>query len=352
MNINLKVWEISENDFPSNGTLFEKFKFFINYAILAPSGHNTQPWLFKINDDNIEVIADRTRALPVIDPDDKELIISCGAAIENMSIAMKYFGFKPEIFLMPDSGDNDLLARVKITIGYTPTEEEKKFFKAITKRRTNRRPFAEQMIDEILLNDFENLAMKEHTNFVIIKDEDTKKEILKLIEKGDRIQCENKSFCRELAQWIHPNRTNSKDGIPGYAYGMNDLLSYAQPFFIGNLEWGSIQAGRDRNLVKGSPLLTVLECNEDNQTDWLYTGMSLTEILLKACSEGIAASYLNQPIEVNELNLEIRKLLGLKGIPQLIFRMGYGKEVKPTPRRKVEEVILNFTENNADEEEE
>ena len=88
------VWNVSENEFPSEGTTRDKLKFVLNYAILAPSGHNTQPWLFKIVDDKIELYADRTRSLPVVDPDDRELTISCGAALYHIQLAIRHFGYE------------------------------------------------------------------------------------------------------------------------------------------------------------------------------------------------------------------------------------------------------------------
>lgn len=351
MKSNLLPWQVNENDFPANGNNQEKMKFFVHYAILAPSGHNTQPWLFKLSDDSIELIADRTRALPVIDPGDIELIISCGAALENLLVAMKYFKYKPDISFFPDDGDNDLLARVKFAGAYETTDNDVQLFKAIPNRSTNRTPFAEQAIDGLTLQEFESCIYEGRTNLTIIRDNKKREDVLKLIEKGDKVQCEDKSFCRELAQWVHPNRKNSKDGIPGYAFGMNDLISYAGPFFIGNLEWGDIQAARDRNLVKGSPVVAVLECTGNNPIDWLYTGMSLSRLLLTACNEGISASYLNQPIEVPDLNKQLKDYLGLKGYPQLIIRMGYGKRVKSTPRRDVDEVILTLSSDSTIEEE-
>jgi len=51
----------------------------LDAAILAPSSHNTQPWRFAVRERTIDLYADRTRALPVNDPDDRELTISrCG----------------------------------------------------------------------------------------------------------------------------------------------------------------------------------------------------------------------------------------------------------------------------------
>jgi len=71
----------------------ESFKELLKYAVLAPSGHNTQPWLFHFNKQNdLYLIADRTRALPVVDPNDRELTISCGAALDHLEIAANAHG--------------------------------------------------------------------------------------------------------------------------------------------------------------------------------------------------------------------------------------------------------------------
>ena len=59
-------------------------------AVRAPSSHNTQPWLFRlVGDDALELYADRTRALPVVDPRDRELTISCGAALFHVRAALR-----------------------------------------------------------------------------------------------------------------------------------------------------------------------------------------------------------------------------------------------------------------------
>src|SRR5918911_1973883 len=81
----------------------KKFNFLLRYAVLAPSGHNTQPWLFKIAGSNntIEIYADRSRALPVVDPDDRELVISCGAALGTMRVALRRCGRVPGVARPP-----------------------------------------------------------------------------------------------------------------------------------------------------------------------------------------------------------------------------------------------------------
>src|SRR5216683_5000593 len=82
--------------------------------------HNTQPWLFKIEDDTIELYADRACALPVVDPDDRELTISCGAALLNLRIALRHFGYRDLVQALPEPDNPDLLARIHMVIRYTP----------------------------------------------------------------------------------------------------------------------------------------------------------------------------------------------------------------------------------------
>src|SRR6516164_10682059 len=109
---NLTAWSVDPSEFPSLGTTIDKVRFVVRYAVLAPSSHNTQPWRFIINGDELLVCADRTRGLPNIDPYDRELIISCGAALFNLRVALAYFRVPVEITTFPQSSDPDIVARV------------------------------------------------------------------------------------------------------------------------------------------------------------------------------------------------------------------------------------------------
>src|SRR5512141_223965 len=40
----------------------------VHAAVLAASPHNTQPWLFRVTDDRIDLLADRERNIGTIDP--------------------------------------------------------------------------------------------------------------------------------------------------------------------------------------------------------------------------------------------------------------------------------------------
>lgn len=334
-------WSVSEYNFPDAGTTEEQLRFLLKYAVLAPSGHNTQPWLFRIADDGIELFADRRRALAVVDPGDRELVMSCGTALFHLRVAMRHFGYEPVVHLLPDPEDPDYMARIRLGPPIEPSFNDERLFMAIKKRRTNRQPFEDRPIPDAELEHIVEVAREEGATLHVLQDDEEKQRLARLIAEGDRIQAADRRFRRELAAWVHANRSESRDGIPGHALGYGDVLSRAAPFVIRTFDWGGGQAAHDQQLAEGSPVLLVFSTEADTQAAWLATGQALDRVLLQAQAYDLQASYLNQPIEVGELRPRVADLLGIDGYPQLVLRMGYGpeSEVEPTPRRPPQEVL-------------
>lgn len=336
----LDPWEVSESGFPADGRTADKLAYALNYAVLAPSGHNTQPWLFQVKKDHVDLFADRTQALPVVDPSDRELIISCGAALFNLRAALRYFGYTADTEVLPDPKRADLLARIMLGHSYKATADEAALFQAITKRRTNRSAYENRPLPEPLLEALKMAATQEGAWLEVIENEDIRNAAADLIAEGDRIQWSDAQFRRELASWTHPNRNLRRDGIPGYAMGIADTATYAGPLILRTFDLGNGQAAKDRDLALGSPALVVLGTEKDDTAAWLATGQALQRILLRARASNVWASYLNQPIEVPELRSRFARVVGHVGHPQLCLRLGYGPEVRPTPRRHVSDVVI------------
>lgn len=336
----LQAWTISAEDFPHSGTSEQKLEFLLGYAVLAPSSHNTQPWLFRVRGDEVELYADRTRSLHVSDPDDRELIISCGAALAHLRIAARHFGYLGAVEILPDPGDPDLVARVRLGFQGVQSVSENLVFHAIPKRRTNRLPFSTDPVPESLVQALETAADAEGSWLQIVRDEQTRYAIADLVACGDRVQWANKRFRLELAAWVHPNHSRRGDGIPGYAQGIDDLMSYAGPLVVRTFDMGEGQAAKDRQVATGSPLLTVLGTQGDTARDWIAAGQALATVLLRARVEDVWASFLNQPIELPDTRSRLAAVLRCVGFPQLILRFGFGEDIKPTPRRQIREVTL------------
>jgi hypothetical protein len=161
--------------------------------------------------------------------------------------------------------------------------------------------------------------------------------VVDLVMEGDRLQMADVHFRRELAHWVHPNRSQSRDGMPGYAFGVGDLASLVGPLLIRTFDTGASQAAKDHDLAVHSPLLAAIVSKDDTPADWLAAGRALTRVLLRATADGLTASYLNQPVEVPALRSRLAALLDTKGPPQLLLRLGHAPAARATPRRRLEE---------------
>jgi len=338
--VELEPWSEALDEFPLTGTEREMFRAALRHATLAPSGHNSQPWLFRFRDNELELLADRTRALPVVDPDDRELIISCGAALAYLQVTLRHFGRHPLVQLLPDPEQEDLLARVVIGEIIDPTDTDHALFRAMPRRRTNRFPFEDRPVPEPVLGKARGAAEREGAWLQTLRGEQEKAGVADLIAEGDHIQMADRKFRRELAAWVHANRSASRDGMPGFSYGMGEVASHLGPLVLRTFDMGTGSAAHDRELAQGSPILAVLWTEGDQVRDWLKAGMALARALLTLQAEGVSASFLNQPVEVPELRLRLARLLGRAGFPQLVLRLGYGRTVRPTPRRSVEDILI------------
>lgn len=322
---------ISAAAFPVDGAPAARLRFLVSYAVLASSLYNTQPWLFGIDGDTLELFADRTRALPVVDPQDRALTQSCGAALYHLRVALEHFGQRTEVELLPEGDDPDLLARVRLTGRATSAPDTDRLFKAIPERRLNRRPFEARPLPPDVLTALRDAAQAEGAWFQVLESEQQRLAAAELIAEGDRVQWDDKRFRRELAAWTHPKR--SQDGLAGYALGMG-------PFVIRTFDFGKGRAARDRELAAGSPALAVVGIDGDTTVDWLRAGQAIGRVLLRAQADGVSASSLNQPVEVEELRPKLAELTGRAGFPQQLLRMGYGPEIEPAPRRPLQEVLI------------
>lgn len=338
----LDVWKIPEQDFPSGAAAERQLEFLLRYAILAPSTHNTQPWRFRIRGATLEIIADYERSLPVADPHDRELAISCGAALFNLRTAMNYFGCDSEARPFPESYRPGLLARVILHTGDGQKSEWSELFHAIPRRATDRGRYASEPLSKEVQKELVEAARYQGAWLATFDTPRSKETLGFLVAKADRIQFDNRAFREELASWLHSPREN--DGLPAYAKGAKELLGLATPavaFLVRTFDVGNGVAARDQALAAGSPLLACLGTARDTALDWLNAGQALQRVLLTATAHGLHASFLNQPIEVSTLRSALGSLCGHEGYPQIVLRIGRGTGARHTPRRPLSEVLLH-----------
>src|SRR5438093_11272954 len=80
------------------------------YGTLAPTPHNLQGWRFVRRGEGLFVCMDPHRLLPVLDPTNREVYIGLGAAIENMRVAARHFGYRTNVTYFPGGEDPTTVA--------------------------------------------------------------------------------------------------------------------------------------------------------------------------------------------------------------------------------------------------
>ncbi len=333
------AWHVRQEEFPEEGRPAEKLRFCLRYAVLAPSFQNSQPWRFKVCGDRIALYVDTTRRIAYADPDLRQLVISCGAALFNLLVALRAFGYSGEIEERPDTADPDLLVSVGLGVPQPPTEADRKLFDSICSRHTNRLPFSERRIADETVEAIEAAAGVEGVWLQEVREGPMRAALADLIGAGDEEEMADPRFRREMAASIHRRGEYREDGIPEAAHGMPGLISYEGPQRARTFDTSALYAAREGQLVCNSPLLLVLGTPTDTRHDWLQVGQALAHLLLVATSWDVDASFVNSPIEVRDLRSKVAQTVGRSGYPQVILRLGYGEENVPTPRRSMAEVI-------------
>ena len=310
----------------------EQARALIARAALAPSSHNTQPWFFRISESTIELHADRTRALPVNDTDDRELTISCGCALLNLRLAAAQAGLETLIQLLPDPAEGDLLALVRFTAAAAAATGDTELAELMERRRTYRKPFDARPVPDAVIQDLMAAAASEGARLQPLLKDDLRHKVAALVSEGDSLQWNDPRWRRELAAWMHPRRRGDGLSLPAPA------VPVAQ-WVVRSFDMGGGVAATDQQLAEGSPLLAVLTTGTDDPLAWLHAGQALERVLLVGCRHGLQASYLNQPVQVYTLRSKLQDMAS-GGFPQILLRLGFATEsIPPAPRRSVDDVI-------------
>lgn len=310
----------------------------LQWAILAPSSHNSQPWRFAVDGSRIHVFADLACWLRIADADRREFFVSIGCAIENLLVAASHFGFAAETFYAPDlsaqgTEESDLFRvatihvdRKRPTKGYRAV-----LFDAITKRKTNHDPFEER---DVAAEDL--LALKEQVDEEDIRlwmtsDEDVHASMQSMVARANAMQFVDQEWREELAEWIGKG-----------AFGTPWLFSKIGQLAMTYLDLSDATTAKDRQRIASAPVLAVLVAEEDSPRTHVRAGQVLERVWLAATQRGIQLQPMNQILQIPEIKKEVQRLLPDAGMhPQITFRMGYATpERRRQPRRSVEEVLV------------
>ncbi|MEU3764843.1 nitroreductase family protein [Amycolatopsis keratiniphila] len=303
-------------------------------AVRAPSPHNSQPWIFELAPDTIDVVLDESRILDACDPEAREARLACGAALLNLRLAIAAAGRVSEVEFAPEGARPSLLARVTLGPRHRPTSTERRLAAAIPRRYSNRRPFTDEPVPLRVRTAVREAAGVEGARLVLLDEAGLLEATAGLIRRADHVQSLDAAFQRELRAWTR--QTAEDDGVPTYAGG---------PRSAGGLLPGRyVDEGAAPRVFEQDPLVAVLTMPNDAPISQVRAGCAMQRVLLTATDAGLSASFYSQPIEIAAVRAELRDLLGGTGHPQTVFRLGYGYPGVKTPRRPIEEVARDRNE--------
>ncbi|MDX6287112.1 MAG: hypothetical protein QOG53_2597 [Frankiales bacterium] len=314
----------------------------VEAAGLAPSLHNAQPWWFHVRPDGIEVHADRSRNLAVVDPIDRELHIGCGAAIALARVALRGMGWSVDTNVLPDDGEHDLLAVLTVTGRQPATGAEKQLVQALPIRYTDRGRYADRPLPAALIEEFRAAVESEGVWLRPLDRPGDEVVAAVLLGHADELERADLAYVAELASWSRYDSA-AVDGVPRQAVDSTPVEARGSTIPLRNFDVdGSVTAGyvpSEDPPPAEHPLFVVIGTESDGRQSWLEAGMALGQLLLRAAANGVSAAPMTQVLEIPAARLRLGHALGTVGHPQMLLRMGYGTGRPTTHRRPVDDVI-------------
>lgn len=315
-------------------------------ATRAPSVHNTQPWRFVASGQRVQLWADRTRALPVLDPDGRSLRISCGAAIAMAQTYARARGIDCHAVLLPDAAQPDLLADLVLSDGAGGAPDtEQVLAAAIGERHTDRRPFAGTPVPAEAVRALAHAAQEQGCWLRVVSGDEDVAAVAVALARADEILTADPAYQDELRQWTSRS-AHDTDGVPVDAAAAPPPAQRASPYRLRDFGTAPEEVGRrlppEAPPTAEHPLVVVLGTADDDARAWLTAGLGLGRVLLTATARGLAASPMTQALEVPGTRHRLTSALGLVGHPQVVLRVGFplpGDAPAPPRRRPLDEVL-------------
>jgi hypothetical protein len=302
-------------------------------ATLAPSVHNTQPWRFVLGPDTLQIHADWSRQLRVLDPRGRQLLVSCGCAVFNARVALAAAGYEATVERFPDPAQPNLLARLTLPghrVDHVPVGV---LDSVIESRHTNRRRFANEPVPGDIVAELIAAASDEGAELVAITQPEHRLATARLSQQADQIENADPGYRAELRAWTSDD-LRRLDGVPAMAVphvgaGAHDDLPI-RDFDTRGMGW--LPTGTRSS---SDQCLLLLGTLADTPAAWLRAGEALERVLLEITRRGYAASPLTQVIEVAATNSRLRAELQLGMHPHVLLRVGRAPTTPATRRRRL-----------------
>ncbi|MGW4720768.1 Acg family FMN-binding oxidoreductase [Nocardia sp. NPDC004260] len=318
---------------PPPGETIEKA---VSLAGRAPSLHNSQPWHWTFDGDVLRLFAVPERMLPATDKSGRQMLISCGIALDHLRVAMAAVGWRIHVARFPDPNRREHLANITFDRAPIITDGDRARADAIPRRHTDRLPFQAPIgwpdFEEVLRSTFDPIDAT-----LDVLGDDCRPSLARASEMSAALRRYDAGYHAELQWWT--GHTIGDAGVPSDA-----LISQEerQRVSVGR-KFPTTSGDRRGEITEDHSVILVLSTDRDTPEDLVRCGEVLSTVLLECTLAGFATCPLTHLTEVPSSRAVVRELTGHSGLPQALIRVGIAPESESnapaTARRPLSEVL-------------
>ena len=308
----------------------------VHLACRAPSYHNTQPWTWTVDSGGLQLHLDADR-VAATDAGGRQALISCGAALDHLTVAMAAAGYESVVDHYPDPHDTAHLATITFTPLSRVTSTHRRRADAILCRRTDRLPFAPPSDwTEIGLVTRRDVFCDDVSAVDVVAQAD-RASLAQASDLTEALRLYDSAYHAEISWWTAPYEVF--DGIPHSALvsaAEADRVDVGRNFPVVHHAERRREIGDDRSTI------LVISALADSRRDILGCGATLSAVLLDATMAGLATCTVSHLTEVEAARDIVAGITG-RSLPQVLVRVGRAPALEdipaPTPRRPLAEVL-------------
>jgi nitroreductase len=312
-------------------------------AVRAPSIHNTQPWRWVYRRGVLELYADRSRQLSVLDPDGRSLLLSCGAALELARLGLATRGWRTGVSRSPQPDRPDLLARIR-PLGRAVVDPVLGGRAAAAERRySDRRPFRAEPVPDSMVDALVAAAWDDDVYAAPVQRADERLDLAVAFSWADQVEAGDPDYRAELAQWTRHEGEAAPDGVPASA------VPHAVPGSprhtdvpVRDFEAGITGAETLPEGIDEQPVYLVVFTTDEGPVARLRAGEAYARVSVEADRLGLGSSAMTQAVDLPAVRERFRLLMDWPDHPQMVLRVGWpqdGPRPEPTARRPVSETL-------------